>query len=169
MSASLAAAFTCASVTSAPSISTPVTLRPGTRAARHRLAVPAPLPSSNAVWPFDAGMLAASITASRPARNPASGCVTRTRPSRNVSVITPSPFAAQALLRGSVRLAANLHPPPMLRMRGRSRHGVRNRLAQQRLGAREIAIQHHQPARQKAHAAVHHAGMGVEYDGFDPL
>jgi octaprenyl-diphosphate synthase len=37
------------------------------------------------------------------------------------------------------------------------------------VGAGEILVQHHQPARQKAHAAVHDTGMGIENHGFDAL
>ena len=83
----LAAAFSLASAASASSISMPMIETSETRDARHRLAVPAPAPSSNISSPAPAGTAAASITASRPARNPPCIWRTMTRPPRNLSSV----------------------------------------------------------------------------------
>src|SRR5689334_17410225 len=166
----LAAAFSFAISTKAGSISSPVMPMSFSRAARQRLAVPAPAPNSNAV--AHAGTAAANITASNPARNPFSGCRAITRPPKNLSALTgPPPQCMQSMLAGEVSVAHR--PPAAVVCEGRrgnsnsSRHIFRDSRPQEFLRAVEILIGHHQPARHHRHAAVHDAGMGIEDQRLD--
>ena len=94
----LSAAFSRASAASIGSRSTAMIVSPGTRAARHRNAAPLPQPSSSTVSPARAGTAAASSTASCPARRPAFGCRSLTRPpSNSSSVSSPVPDAGRKL------------------------------------------------------------------------